>query len=102
MQVFFSLFYYFLECPVAVTENSHSLAVLADGIDVHTVAADHKILVDHRVVDAQLAALFQGTVVVILAVFCAPLESGIGNFTSKTAGSMLSFLKNRKKTLAFL
>ena len=38
------------------------MAVAGGGIDVHGVAADHKILVDHGIVDAQLAAFFQAFV----------------------------------------
>ena len=54
-----------LECPVATPEDGNDLASFADGVDVHGVAADHKVLVDHRVVDAQLAALFVGLVVAV-------------------------------------
>ena len=63
---FFLFFLIFSECPVAVTENGNDLAVSAGGVDVHGIAADHKVLVDHGIVDAQSAALFQGLVVMIL------------------------------------
>ena len=41
------------ECPVAAAENGYDLAVLADAVDVHAVAADHEVLVDHGIIDAQ-------------------------------------------------
>ena len=54
-----------LFCPVAVTEYRHHGAVLADGIDVHAVAAHHEVHMDHGIVDTQLLALLEGLIVVI-------------------------------------
>ena len=54
-----------LECPVAITENGNSLAIRTDSIDVHAVAADHEVLMDHGIVDAQGTALLQSLIVVI-------------------------------------
>ena len=58
-------FCYHLECPVAITEDGNHLAASTNGIDVHRVAADHKVHVDHRIVDAQSLALVIGLVVAI-------------------------------------
>ena len=66
MQAFFSDFFgFFSESPLTVFKDANSAAVGADGVDVHGVAADHEVGVDHGIVDAQLAALLQGPVVVV-------------------------------------
>ena len=71
-----------LECPVAVTEHRNNTAVFAHCIDVHAVAADHEVLVDHGIVDAQLTALLQRLVLEVL--------DGIGkaHAQSQMAGSV--------------
>ena len=51
-----------LKSPVALTENGNSGTVFADSVDVHGVAADHEVLMDHRFVDTQGTALFQSLV----------------------------------------
>ena len=53
------------ESPITISENGNDLAFGADGIDVHGVAADHEVHVDHGIVDAQLLALLQCLVVVV-------------------------------------
>ena len=63
---FFCFFLTFSECPVAVTEDGNDLAIRAGGVDVHGVAADHEILMDHGIVDTQGAAFLQGLIVIVL------------------------------------
>ena len=62
---FFQNFSVFLEGPLAALKDADGLAIGADGIDVHGVAADHEVGVDHGVVDTQGSALLQGAVVVV-------------------------------------
>ena len=77
MQALFSIFsknrkivvrqrFFRSECPVAVPENGYNFAVLADAVDVHAVAADHEVLVDHGIIDAQRPALVQRLILEIL------------------------------------
>ena len=40
--------------PLAVAENGDALSILGIAVDVHALAADHEILVDEGVVDADL------------------------------------------------
>ena len=47
------------EGPGALAEDGDGLAVLADGVDRKVGRADHEVLVDHGVVDAELAAVLQ-------------------------------------------
>ena len=47
-----------LKCPVAVFKNLHALAVLRNTNDGHIARANHKIHVDHTIVDAARFALF--------------------------------------------
>ena len=47
------------KCPVAVSENRHTAAVGTDAIDVHGIAANHEILVNHGIIDTQCPALLQ-------------------------------------------
>ena len=49
-----------------MAEHGDHIAVFADGVDVHILGADHKILVDHGVIDAQGAALGQGLVLKVV------------------------------------
>ena len=54
-----------LEGPVTITEDRNNLAVTGGGIDIHGVAADHEVHMDHRFIDTQCPALFQRLVVVV-------------------------------------
>ena len=63
MQALFFIFSkYFLECPVAVSEDGDDLTIGALGVDIHGVAADHEVLMDHGIIDTQLTALLQSLV----------------------------------------
>ena len=86
--MFFSEICVFLECPVAVSENRHNRAILADGIDIHGITADHEILVNHGFVDAQSAALGKGLAVMIpngIGKACAHRQMAGGIFIEQGA-----------------
>ena len=70
------------KCPVAVTENGNDLAVTGGSVDVHSIAADHEVHMDHGFVDTQSAALFQSLVVVVTDGICETLAN------SQVAGSI--------------
>ena len=48
------------ERPFALTEDRNGPAIAGDRVDVHVGGADHKVHVEHGIVDAQGAALLQG------------------------------------------
>ena len=85
------------ECPVAVTEDGHNAAVFADGVDVHAVAADHEVLVDHGIVDTQGLALVVGFVVASLVFsFLLDVES------AKAVGKITKGFTNTLFSIAFV
>ena len=71
------------EGPVAVPEDGNHLAIPGVGVDVHGIAANHKVLVDHGVVDAVAAAFLQG--------FVLEVPDGIGeaHAQGQVAGGVL-------------
>ena len=55
-----------LKCPVSVLENLHALPVARHARDVHVIRAYHKVLMNHGVIYAHLAALVERVFFVIL------------------------------------
>lgn len=54
-----------LKRPVSVSENRNHAAVSGVCVNVHRIAADHKILVDHGIVDAVAPALLQSLILIV-------------------------------------
>ena len=55
-----------LKCPGAVSENRNGPAVFAGRVDGKIFCADHEVLVNHRIVDAELAALVERFVLEVI------------------------------------
>ena len=86
-------FYHFLfashlKRPVAAAEDGNGLSIGAHSVNVHISRADHEILVDHGVVDAQRTALGQRLFVEILngvGKVAARIDEALAEYNSATA-----------------